>query len=175
MYEQVLYQNFELENLKEEVYNKFRELSIEPPTLEQINRLTKSAIQTYENKFFQETFRRLSVTTRVQMDNLIDKLDSYEHSEIEFKNEEESISLNDLRSSPEGKGLDAVLMEVNKLRTIKQIHLPENLFTKIPQKILKKYKHQVLTEDLTELRRHPEQVRYTLQAIFFGLQQGNYR
>lgn len=61
---QVLYQKFEIENLKEEAYKRFRESSIEPPTLEQINRLTKSAIRTYEDQFLQETYSQLSLSTR---------------------------------------------------------------------------------------------------------------
>jgi TnpA family transposase len=49
------------------------------------------------------------------------------------------------------------------------LELPENLFCNIPQKIVKKYKQRALSEDITELRRHPESVRYTLLSAFFWL------
>ncbi|MGI6120574.1 MAG: Tn3 family transposase, partial [Desulfosporosinus sp.] len=39
----------------------------------------------------------------------------------------------------------------------------------VPYKVLKKYKQRVATEDIRELRRHPEQIRYTLLSAFFYL------
>lgn len=56
----VFYHNADIDNLKEEAYNKFRELQIEPPKPERIERITRSAIFTYENQFFQQTFDKLS-------------------------------------------------------------------------------------------------------------------
>lgn len=48
----VFYHEADLELLRDEVYRKFRELNIEPPTVDRIDRITKSAIFTYENQFF---------------------------------------------------------------------------------------------------------------------------
>jgi DNA-binding cell septation regulator SpoVG len=60
-----------------------------------------------------------------------------------------------------------VLKEVNKLRTIRNLELPDDLFRDIPHKVLKKYRQRVSTEDLRELRRHPDSIRYTLLSAFF--------
>lgn len=43
------------------------------------------------------------------------------------------------------------------------------MFGDIPLKVLKKYKQRVSTEDLREMRRHPDPIRYTLLAAFFWL------
>ncbi|APH21314.1 hypothetical protein ACP49_05575 [Clostridium botulinum] len=55
------------------------------------------------------------------------------------------------------------------LKTIQQLELPNDLFSNIPNKILKKYKQRVTSEDLKELRRHPDNIRYTLLAPFFWM------
>ena len=55
----VFYHDADIDNLKEAVYHRLRELHIEPPTPERIDRITKSALYIYENQFFQETFSKL--------------------------------------------------------------------------------------------------------------------
>lgn len=165
----VLYHDANMDNLKEVAYNKFKELQVEPPTVDRMERLIKSAIYTYENKFFQETFQKLPPDAILKMDNLINDLTAYEASEIDYSSEGDSISFNDLRSDPGRIGLESVFKEITKLKTIQKINLPGDLFNNIPNKILKKYKLRAVSEDLRELRRHPDSLRYTLLAAFFWL------
>lgn len=165
----VFYHDANLDNLKAEAYSRLRELHIEPPTAERIDRITKSAINIYEDHFFKETYSKLSREAIGIMDYLLKELTVYEENEINYNNDDNAISFSDLRADPGRIGLESVLKEVSKLQTIQQINLPTNLFSNISQKILKKYRHQVLSEDLTEIRRHPEPMRYTLLAIFFWL------
>jgi hypothetical protein len=164
---QVLYQNFEIENLKEEAYKRFRESSIEPPTLEQINRLTKSAIRTYGDQFLQETYSQLSLSTRYQMNLLIETLALYDETEADDNIEEKSMSFGDLRADPGRIGLESVFKEINKLQTIRQLNLPDNLFNKVPTKVIKRYKQRAVSEKLMELRRHPDKM-----LLSFGLEKG---
>ena len=165
----VFYHDADIDNLKEEAYNRLKELHIEPPTPERIDRITKSAIYIYENQFFQETFGELSQETIIILNDLINDLTAYEENEVDRNNDEDTISFSDLKSDPGRIGLESVLKEVTKLRTIHQINLPDNLFNNISQKILNKYKQRAVTEDLRELRRHSEPVRYTLISVFFWL------
>lgn len=81
----------------------------------------------------------------------------------------EQISFNALKADPGRIGVDSVLKEINKLRTIRNLQLPNDLFKDIPPKVLKKYRQRVSTEDLRELRRHPDPIRYTLLSAFFWL------
>lgn len=165
----VFYHDADVDNLKEVAYSKFRELHIEPPTPDRMERITRSAIFTYENQFFQETYDKLPTLAKYHMDNLIDYLSGYEKSDFDYNTESDSISFSELRSDPGRIGLESVFKEVVKLRTIQQLELPNDLFNNIPNKILKKYKQRVATEDLKELRRHPDNIRYTLLASFFWL------
>lgn len=165
----VFYHDADIDNLKEEAYSRLRDLHIEPPTPERIDRITKSAIYIYENHFFQETFSKLSSEAILRMNNLINDLTAYEENEVNLDGSTDAISFSDLRADPGRIGLESVLKEVTKLKTILQINLPDNLFVNISQKVLKKYKQRAVTEDLRELRRHPEPVRYTLLSVFFWL------
>nr|WP_207726911.1 Tn3 family transposase [Anaerosolibacter carboniphilus] len=164
----VLYYDLDIDHLKVEAYKRFRELHIEPPTPDRIDRLTKSAIYTYENQFFQDIYKKLSPDSISRMDHLIKDLTAYDENELDGSNED-NISFSELRADPGRIGLESVFREVTKLKTIQQLGLPNDLFNNIPQKVLKKYKQRAVAEDLRELRRHPEAVRYTLLSAFFWL------
>lgn len=163
-----LHYDLDSDHLKIEAYNRFSELKIEPPTIDQVDRLIKSAIFTYENQFFNEIYNKLSKETILKIDNLINNLTDYEDNEFDCSTVD-SLSFNDLRSDPGRIGLESVFREITKLKTIQQLELPVNLFNKIPHKILNKYKQRVVSEDLRELRRHPEPLRYTLLSAFFWI------
>lgn len=101
------------------------------------------------------------------MDNLIESLIKYEEFKIEDVPDNSSLSFSELRDDPGRVGLESVLYEISKLKTIKLLDLPNDLFMNISPRILKKYKMRVVSEDICELRRHPKPVRYTLLATFF--------
>ncbi len=160
----------EFEHLKERVYRRFHELKIVPPTPDRIERLIRSAIHTYEESFFQATYQKLPSTSLAQLDSLIDSISFLEIDEEKAaSNGSIQISFNELKADPGRAGVDSVLKEVNKLRTIRNLELPNDLFRDIPHKVLKKYRQRVSTEDLRELRRHPDPIRYTLLSAFFWL------
>ena len=81
----------------------------------------------------------------------------------------DQLSFHELRADPGRPGLESVFREINKLKIIRNLDLPDDLYQDIPHKVLKKYKQRVATEDIRELRRHPEPIRYTLLSSFFYL------
>ncbi|MCG8542387.1 MAG: DUF4158 domain-containing protein [Clostridia bacterium] len=166
--QQVLYHDAEFEHLKGEAYNHFRELQLEPPTPDQIDRLVKSVLYSYEKQFFQETFQKIPHESLSQIDLLINDLTRYEESNFDGYNND-GLSFSQLRADPGRIGLESVLKEIAKLKTIQKLNLPRKLFKGIPQKVIKKYKQRAVTEDIRELRRHPEPIRYTLLAAFLYL------
>ncbi|MDK8193189.1 hypothetical protein QP794_24175 [Paenibacillus sp. UMB7766-LJ446] len=64
------------------------------------------------------------------------------------------LSFQELKADPGKPGVESVLREVSKLRTIRNLELPDDLFRDIPLKVLTKYRQRTATEDLRELRRH---------------------
>ena len=103
------------------------------------------------------------------MENLINDLAIYDESEVDYTSDSDSMSFSELRADPGRIGLESVFREITKLRTIKQLELPDNLFSNIPQKIIKRYKLRAVSEKLPELRSHPEHVRYSILSAFFWL------
>jgi len=157
--------------LKEVAYNRLRDLHIESPTAERLDRIIKTSINIYEDQFFNESYVQLSKETISQMDVLIENLALFNESDVNINAavDEGSISFSDLRSDPGKIGRDSLYKEIAKLQTIQQLNLQDSLFNKIPTKVLKKYKQRVVSEKLMELRRHPDKTRYSLLAIFFWL------
>lgn len=103
------------------------------------------------------------------MDELISSLATYDETEIDYNTDGDTMSFSELRADPGRIGLESVFREIMKLRTIQQLELPDNLFSTVPHKIVKRYKLRAVSEKLPELRRHPEHVRYTILAAFFWL------
>src|SRR5699024_305983 len=89
--------------------------------------------------------------------------------------ENKPLTFRELKSDPGGVGLESVLQELHKLRTIRHLDLPQNLFKGISQKILHKYRQRVATEELREIRRHPTSIRLHFLLYFFGIVAGRLR
>src|SRR5699024_4257158 len=168
----VLYYDHEFDHVKEQAYLQFRERKIEPPSPKRVERMVRSAINAYEDKFFQSIYENIPQSSLAKLDVLLDNItinDERDDNE-ELSNPEDSpMTFRALKSDPGRVGLQSVLQELNKLRTIRDLDLPHDLFKGIPQKILIKYRQRVATEDLREIRRHPAPIRYTLLSIFFWL------
>jgi hypothetical protein len=155
IYQYALYYDHDIEHIKIETYHRFRELCVEPPTSDRIDRIIHAAINSYEAKFFKETYEKISSSSIEKMDMLIDSLpDDYEIG-IDASSVCDVISFSMLRSDPGKPGLQCVLDEVTKLRTINQLDMPLDLFNGIPPKVIAKYKQRAVSEDIRELRRHP--------------------
>ncbi len=155
------------EHLKAAAYHRFRAQCIEPPAPERIIRVVRSAIHACEDRFFASIFKDIPKKALSMMDKLIESAISDTDLDVEKLEEEEPPAFNELKADPGRVGLESVLREVAKLQVIRGLELPEDKLRKEPMKVLKKYRQRVATEDLRELRRHPDSVRYPLLAIFF--------
>ena len=56
LHQYVLHHSQEWEHVKDSLYGRFRELKVEPPTPDRVERLIRSAIHTHEEQFFQTTY-----------------------------------------------------------------------------------------------------------------------
>lgn len=74
--------------------------------------------------------------------------------------------LHELRSEPGKPCLQTIEEELTKLELVRSIALPADLFAETPAKILQSYRQRVAVEELFELRRHPEPLRFTLLAAY---------
>ena len=167
--EQALIYELKFEQLKLAAASRLRELKIEPPTLSRLERITHSAIHSFEEKFFKNTVAQLSSQTLSQIDNLF-QVHTTESDSNEIGSEKiiESVELsvwNELKLDPGRIGVESFHKEIEKLSTLRKLDLPIDLFRTISTKVLQQYKQRVVVEYPKDLRRHPEPIRYTLVAI----------
>lgn len=145
------------DRLKEVVYDKYKELKIEPPPPGRIDRIIRSAVSSADAQFYTKIAEKLTFETRKQLEELLT---------IDVETGETTSALFDLKSEAGAATLENVLAEVAKLERISSLHLPADLFTDVLQKRLMWCKQRIAVEDLHEVRRHPAAIRYSLLAAF---------
>ena len=167
---QVLPYDLKPESLEIAARERLRHLKIEPPTKIRIERIVRSAIRRFEDKFCDSTVEKL----RTKLDELLKTTSNTDEEEdpenIDSNNPHNTPSpLAILKSDPGRLGLDSLISEADKLKQLRQLELPDNLFGGISNKVLLLYKQRVAVEPPRELRRHPENRRYTLLSAFCWL------
>src|SRR6266487_358665 len=165
-----------LDRLTVVVLARFRELHLVPPTVDRVERLVRSACRSYEQTFFTDTLSKLSPMTCERFDTLLassteaGEHDGEESSEITDADQRGShiaeILLQELKANPGSVGLESILKEIAKLRSLEHFALPSDLFDSISPKVLSPYRQRAAAEPPRELRRHPEATRHTLLAAF---------
>ncbi len=168
---QVLAYDLKPESLHIAAYNRLRSLKIEPPTSERLERIVRSAIRRFEEKFYDSITQQLSPSIRSKLDQLLettnDSAQQQEAKNTPAHNIPSPLAI--LKSDPGRLGLDSLISEAAKLEQLQQLELPLNLFQGISTKVLQVYKQRVAVEPPRELRRHPAHRRYTLLAAFCWL------
>ena len=159
-----------LEAITEIVTRRWRELQLESPTTQRVERLIKSAITKHEANFCSQTLSKLTPKAISQIDLLLttDEVTETENSESE-KLHPGNLKASDfaiLKTDPGAVGLDSFLTEIKKLKLIRTIGLPADLFGETNQKLVKTYRQRAATESPSDIRRHKDAIRYTLMTAF---------
>jgi len=155
------------EAIRELVYQRFRELQIEPPTRGRVERLIKSAVANYETDFAEHTLNKLTPENTEQIDVLLSTEETESDESVEQSDKKSKMSdFAFLKTDPGAVGLDSFLTEIEKLKRIRAVGLPTNLFEGSSPKLVKTYRHRAATETPYLLRQHKDSIRYTLMAAF---------
>jgi TnpA family transposase len=161
--ENVLPQQRQLAVLTTALYDRCREQRLEPPALERIERLIRSAVATADERFFAATLAQLPLPTRLRLDTLL------QTTRADDDPAGERLGRSPFHELKQGAGaikVDSLLSELDKLQQIEALALPTALFADTAPKVLENYRQRVAVEDLHEIQRHPDSVRYTLLAVF---------
>ncbi len=168
--DEILPNEQKFEAIREIVALRWRELQIEPPTKLQVERLIRSAIAKHEANFCNQTFSKLTPEMRQQIDIL---LTTDETTQTQNSNSEKlpagKVKTSDfafLKTDPGAVGLGSLLTEIEKLKLIRTVGLPADLFSKTSQKLVKIYRQRAATESPYDIRRHKDAIRYSLMAAF---------
>jgi hypothetical protein len=139
-----------------------RELSIESPTPDRIDRIVRAAIHAHDERFCAGILGRLASGTRERLEALLRPARPVPDPSAQPA----PALLLRLRSDPGKPGLAGVQDELAKLELIRQIELPPGLFDDVLPHELDRYRRRVSAEAPYELRRHPEAARLTWLAAF---------
>ncbi len=155
--------------LKAAAYAHFRALQIEPPTPDRVDRLVRSAMHAVDDQVYAQTLTRLSLGTCERLQALLHPDDS-----DAVRNESEGLPtgrspLADLKADPGPLTLATIDGEITKLDRIRRLGLPVDVFAGVAPTHVETYRQRVVAEELHEVQRHPDAVRYTLLAAFCWL------
>ena len=156
-----------IEPITELVYQRFRELQIEPPTPGRVVRLVKSAVAKYEADFQEHALNKLTPENIQLIDTLLSTEETESDESVEQSGKKSKMSdFAFLKTDPGAVGLGSFLTEIEKLKRIRAVGLPTNLFEGRSSKLVKTYRHRAATETPYLLRQHKDSIRYTLMAAF---------
>jgi TnpA family transposase len=147
-----------------------RELSIEPPADDRIDRIIRAAIHAHDERFCDGVLGRLTPATRERLEALLRPAanESSDPPSDQSPATAPALLLR-LRSDPGKPSLAGVQDELTKLELVREINLPPDLFDGVLPYELERYRRRVAVEAPYELRRHPEAARLTWLAAFVHL------
>jgi hypothetical protein len=124
------------ERLREAALERFRELRVEPPTTERLDRLLGSTLRICEEQFSGALLSQISDRTRAGLDALLEQNDP----------EAARVPLHDLRADPRPASIETLDEELNKLDCLRDIELPSDLFNRLSPPIVESYRRRVAVE-----------------------------
>lgn len=149
--------------IKQSLYEELKARKLEPPTYARLERLVNSAQRQFEIQLCDAILQKLPKPCRQALDQLTGpQSDSY-------LLDPDEIRLNQLKQEAGGVSLNSLTAELSKLAIIQSVALPAGLFDTLCESIIERYRLRVASETLTELRRHPAPIRYTLLSAFCWL------
>ncbi|WP_299163909.1 Tn3 family transposase [Accumulibacter sp.] len=160
----------DIDSMIERLEARCRELAIEPPTADRVERIARSALRAHEGRFHNGVYARLSLATRKNLDALLRP----EGDGSEELNQDDAIGsapavLLKLRGSPGRPSLASMQDELARLELIRGINLPADLFDRTSPRDLERCRQRVSVEVPRDLRRHPDAARITWLAAFVYL------
>lgn len=154
----------DIEPMIERLEGRCRELAIEPPTPDRIERIARSALRAHEDRFHNGVHERLPPATRERLDALLRPEKSGDEERAVDDAQSEAVGsapavLLKLRGSPGRPSLAGMQDELAKLELIRGIDLPADLFDRASPRDLERCRQRVSVEAPHELRRHPDAAR----------------
>ncbi len=179
--QEVLSEQRQEEALLAAAYAHYKRLHIEPPTPDRLHRLLHTALHRFDEQFCASVCQHLTQETREHLDALLVTSLPEEHQPSSpEQSPPENIQVDNpsaparhaqsawqqLKQDPGHMSVEHVLEEIAKLERIEQLGLPATLFAGTSAKLLEQYRQRIAVEDLYEIRRHPDALRWTLLAAY---------
>jgi TnpA family transposase len=146
-------QHTKFNHIKDLTYKFFREQEIEPPPQNKLESIIISTLNQWEEAIIKNISDSLPNATKGHIDKLL-------------LGDEDGSNFRTLKRAPGDVSLASILGELHKLRIIKSFDINPEIFLGLRNETLKKYRDRIITEPAREVRRHPDDIRYGLFAIF---------
>jgi len=147
-----------------------RELAIEPPSADRVERIVRAAIHAHEERLYARIRDRLMHEARARLEALLQpESDAESGPDGDGQPGAAPALLLQLRGDPGRPSLAGVQAELAKLELVRRVGLPADLFHQVLPQELERYRRRVAVEAPHELRRHPEATRLTWLAAFVHL------
>jgi hypothetical protein len=163
--EHVLPRNQNPAHLASETISRCRALRIEPPAPERLDRLIRSALNTFELQFTADTMKRLAAHTCERLEALL-LPEAGGNGDRPVSPEPARSALSVLLSDTGAPSLDNLLEQIDRLNRLRSLEIPDDLFEHVSPHIVQAYRQRAAVESPNELRRHAEPLRLTLLATF---------
>jgi hypothetical protein len=151
------------ESLRQAALQHLRSERVEAPAPERLGDLMRHAVRRREARFVRDTAAKLKPETRLALDALVvtDGVDDDAAQGALFAARSELSALKDDAGTVK---VATVLEALEKLRTLRALKLPDDLFAGVPPRMVAQYRRRAAAEAPRELRRHDDDVRWTLLA-----------
>jgi len=144
------------ERLRELIRAECRTREVEVP--DDITTLIETAFASYETQIYAVVMARLTPEIQNRLDALLVL------APVAEGEEEEELPLNLLRLDPGPVGVESALSEIAKLRSLRAIGLPADLFAGYTPKLVERLRRRIAAESPSHIRQHPQAIRLTLLA-----------
>jgi TnpA family transposase len=168
--QQVLPHDHREEHVGEAVFGRCRALRIEPPSIGRIDRLVRSALHSFEERWCASVLERLDAATQRALDDLLMTGSADDDRDAEATETRRS-GLNELKADAGAISLESVLAETAKLERLRNLGLPTDLFRDVSLKVVERFRQRAAAEAPNELRAHAPALRATLVASLCWLRQ----
>lgn len=144
------------ERLRELIRAECRTRGFEAP--DDIAALIETGLMAHEAQVYTVIVARLTPDMQDHLDALLVAAPVVEGEE------EEELPLSLLRRDPGPVGVESALSEIAKLRSLRAIGLPSDLFQGYTPKLVERLRRRIAAESPSHIRQHPKPIRMTLLA-----------
>jgi TnpA family transposase len=130
-------------------------LRLELPAEAELQRLVNAALNGYFYDLYEQMTAQLPLKVQTQLDELLVVPPDGVISPFES-----------LKADAANPGVNNLEREISKLKTLRALGVPPEAFRSIPWKVLQMLKRRAWNEKASEMREHPQGVRYALIATF---------
>jgi len=175
---ELLPQEHHEERLREQAYKWFKREHLEAPTPDRLTRLIRSALHTFEQQLYDATLARLPEASQVALESLLQieiAVPEVSEDQGQVPPDSQAIkvqttsTLQVIRQDPGRVRLATMLEEMAKLRRIRELGLPDDLFVGLAHKVLFVYRNRASVEEPSRLRAHSKAQRLTLLSALCAM------